>query len=93
MPKSSTQKAISQTKDNKLYKVTGQQTKREDIAAIVQAGAQNLILSISRPKVNKDSLEEVQHRTLEYLKKCIDDGYLPSVEEWAVYLGLDEKLL
>jgi hypothetical protein len=93
IPKSATEKAIDQNKKNKLYKVDGRETKREDIAAIVQAGCENLIVGMTRPKVNRNNLEEVQERTIEYLKRCIEAGRMPTMEGWAVFMGIGRTAL
>jgi hypothetical protein len=90
---SSVEKALEPQRKNKLYTVNGTTAKKEDIAAIVKGGCDNLFKALSRPKASRDNLDQIKERTAEYYMSCMESGRIPTMEGLAVALGIGRKTL
>lgn len=87
------EKATSQMRHSK--KVYGDYTpeKREITSKIVENALENLNLAISRPKCAYGDLVTAQQRTQEYLRSCMNHQFIPTIEGWAIALGVGRRVL
>jgi hypothetical protein len=90
---SSVEKALEPQRKNKLYTVNGTTAKKEDIAAIVKGGCDNLFRALNRPKASRDNLNQIKERTAEYYMSCMESGRIPTMEGLAVALGIGRATL
>ncbi len=93
IPKSSVEKTLSDEKrrrGNWLYDPNSPE-KEKAISMIVSDGFQNLKETFSREPVRKGDLSEIIHRTEKFIENRIQAGRLPTVEGWAVALGVDRS--
>lgn len=67
--------------------------KGQVLAGIIAGGLRDLIVSSERPPVKKHDLDAIRERTMEYIKTRIQEQRLPTVEGWAVALGITRNRL
>ena len=91
--KAMAEKAVSQMKRSK--RVYGDYTpaKGEMTANIVLGTLANLDQAISRPKCEYGDLNTAKERTQEYLIACSERQLIPTMEGWAIALGIGRKSL
>lgn len=91
--KAMAEKAVSQMKHSK--RVYGNYTlaKGEMTANIVLGTLTNLDQAISRPKCEYGDLETAKERTQEYLIACSERQLIPTMEGWAIALGIGRTTL
>lgn len=91
---SSVEKAMKPSRaENKLYRIDGKLTKKEDISSIVRDGCEILTTAMNRPRTNREDLGEIKSRTFEYYEKCANEGRIPTMEGLAVALGIRRSTL
>lgn len=91
--KAMAEKAVFQMKHSK--RVYGNYTlaKGEMTANIVLGTLTNLDQAISRPKCEYGDLETAKERTQEYLIACSERQLIPTMEGWAIALGIGRTTL
>lgn len=91
--KTMAKKAVSQMKRSK--RVYGDYTpaKGEMTANIVLGTLENLDQAISRPKCEYGDLKTAKERTQEYIIACSERQLIPTMEGWAIALGIGRKSL
>lgn len=89
---SSVEKGLEERK-SKLYIVNGTTARKEEIADIVKGGCDNLVKALSRPKADRNDLEQFKQRTAEYYAQCMGAGRIPTMEGLAVSLGIGRSCL
>ena len=67
--------------------------KSEALSQIVAAGLRDLICADERPSCRKNDLSVIKERTSEYIQSRIREQRLPTVEGWAVALGIGRRTL
>lgn len=91
--KAMAEKATSQMKRSK--RVYGDYTPEKGVmtSKIVMDALENLKQATVRPKCAYGDLTTVQQRTQEYLLSCAAHHFVPTVEGWAIALGIGRKTL
>lgn len=87
------EKATSQMKRSK--RVYGDYTPEKGAmtSKIVLDALENLNQAVSRPKCVYGDLATARQRTQEYLLSCVDRQFVPTVEGWAIALGIGRTAL
>ena len=91
--KSSLEMAMaSEKRPNKLY---GNFTpaKGAAITHIVNAEVATMAKAMSRTRCSYDDLGQLKERTAEYFADCAESQLIPTMESWAVALGVSRKTL
>ena len=91
--KAMAEKAVSQMKRSKRVYGNFTSTKGEMTANIVLGTLTNLDQAISRPKCEYGDLETAKERTQEYLIACSERQLIPTMEGWAIALGIGRTTL
>ena len=67
--------------------------KSQILSGIIADGMMDLMEASGRPQVKKNDLEAIRERTMEYLQNRIQERRLPTVEGWAVSMGITRDRL
>lgn len=67
--------------------------RQEQIGDVVRNGIQELQISSYRPKVQKDDLDTMRERTLEYMERKLDARQLPTMEGLAAWFGISRNTM
>lgn len=67
--------------------------KAEQVSDIIRNGLQELQISAYRPKVQKDDIETMKERTLEFMKRKLEAKQLPTMEGLAAWFGVTRSVL
>ena len=67
--------------------------KAEQIGDIVRSGIQELQISAYRPRVQKDDLETMRERTIEFMQRKLDARQLPTMEGLAAWFGISRNTM
>ena len=67
--------------------------KSQILSGIIADGMMDLMEASGRPQVKKNDLEAIRERTMEYIQNRIQERRLPTVEGWAVSMGITRDRL
>ncbi len=87
------EKALSVTRGRSIYKVQSEQFKEDVNRRDIQRVVAELANSLTKERVALENLEEVQKRSLVYLKACEEAGSFPSSLGLARALGYSDRTL
>lgn len=87
------QNELANTRGNSIYKEKSGEYQEDKLRELVAAKTSELVEVATREKVHLDDVEEVQKRTIVYLRACEETGTFPSSLGLARSLGYSDRSL
>ena len=80
-------------KDGFSIKSDKNSQKEETIGDIIRSGIEDLRVTTYRPKVQRDDLDTMQERAIEYMERKAAEKRLPTIEGLAAWFGISRRTL